>query len=387
MELRVSTNWDPTLPNLLKDYPVTYIYGKLADDVVGGVRPSFLLPQVSREDIAAHVKAIHAEGIKFTYLLNTTCLNNVHYTREGYGQIRELLDWISEIKVDSVTVGFPYLMKLIKEHYPQLEIKVSSVCRVNTVTRAKQYEDLGVGEIIVDEMLNRDFETLKAINDAVNIPIEVIANPCCVWECAQQLEHVNHDGHASQSHSHDNYCYMQYPYMICTSQKLLEPVNLLKARWIRPEDLAIYEEIGISRFKIVERFKTSDAIGLAVKAYSDRSYDGNLVDLLTLPNQGSYLPPNFDYFNKPDKINMEKVAMVADLMNFSFRDVVQIPNKKLEGFIKFFQNHDCRRSSCEECGYCQKTFDKVAEYDRSLAEKHGGNLREFAKIILDGQIF
>ena len=210
MELRVSTNWDPQLPAQLANYPVTYLYGKLADDVVGGVRPSFLLPQVSREDIAAHVKACHAAGIKFTYLLNTICLNNVHYSREGYGEIRALLDWISEIGADAVTVGIPYLMRLIRDHYPHLEVKVSSVCRVNTVTRAKQFEDLGVQEIIVDEMLNRDFATLQAINEAVNIPVEVIANPCCVWECAQQLEHVNHDGHASQTHSHNNYCYMQF---------------------------------------------------------------------------------------------------------------------------------------------------------------------------------
>ena len=387
MELRVSTNWDPQLPDLLREYPVTYLYGKLADDVIGGVRPSFLLPQISRQDIEQHVKACHAAGIKFTYLLNTICLNNVHYTREGYGEIRELLDWLTEIKVDSVTVAIPYLIKLIKEHYPHFEIKVSSVCRINTVTRAKQFEDMGVDELIVDEMLNRDFETLQAINKAVAIPIEVIANPCCVWECAQQLEHVNHDGHASQSHSHDDYCYMQYSYVVCTGQKLLDPVNIIKARWIRPEDLAIYEEIGISRFKIVERFKTSDAIGLAVKAYSERSFDGNLIDLLTLPNQGAFLPPNFDYFNKPDKINMEKVAMVGGLMNFSFRDVVNIPNKKLDGFIKFFLNHDCRRTSCEECGYCQKIFDKVSTYDRDLAELHGGNLENFAKIIMDGEIF
>jgi len=387
MELRVSTNWDPALPSLLKNYPVTYVYGKLADDVIGGVRPSFLLPQVSRDDIATHVKACHEAGIKFTYLLNTTCLNNVQYTREGYGQIRELLDWLSDIEVDALTVGFPYLIRLVKEHYSNFEVKVSSVCRINTVTRAKQYEDLGVEEIIVDEMLNRDFDTLRAINEAVSIPVEVIANPCCVWECAQQLEHVNHDGHASQTHSHNNYCYMQFPYVVCTSQKLLEPVNLIKARWIRPEDLYMYEEIGISRFKIVERFKTSEALGLAVKAYSERSYDGNLVDLLTLPNQGSFLPPNFAYFNKPDKVNMEKVAMVAELLNFSFRDVVQIDNKKLDGFLEFFKKHDCRRASCDNCGYCQRIFDKAATYDRGMAEKLGGNLQEFAAVILDGQIF
>jgi collagenase-like PrtC family protease len=387
MEIRVSTNWDPHLPAMLKDFPVTHVYGKLADDVVGGCRPSFLLPQVSRQQIADHVALLHGQGIKFSYLLNTLSLANVQYTKEGYRQIRELLDWLTEIKVDALTIAIPYLIRLVKEHYPHFFIKVSSVSRINTVTRARQYEDMGVDELIIDEMLNRDFETLKAINDSVKTPLEVIANPCCLWECAQQFEHVNHDGHASQSHSHNNYCYLQLPYVICSSQKLEDPVNILKARWIRPEDLHYYEEIGISRFKVVERFKTSGALTMAVKAYSDRSFDGNLIDLLTLPNKGSFLPPNLAYFNKPDMVDMEQVQAVAGLMNFSFNDAITIPNKALDGFLKHFKTHDCRRLSCDDCGYCQKFFDKVAIYNKDVAMTQANNLKNFAKVITDGRIF
>ncbi|NDY41400.1 hypothetical protein G3N55_00850 [Dissulfurirhabdus thermomarina] len=387
MEIRVSTNWDPALPGRLKDYPVSHVYGKLPHDVIGGVRPSFLLPQVGREEIAAHVRAVHEAGMKFNYLLNTACIGNVHYSPEGYAQIRELLDWLSEIGVDTLTVAFPYLVRLVRRHYPHFEVKVSSVARINTVTRARQYEDLGVDELILDEMLNRDFETLQAIAEAVECGIELIANPCCVWECAQQIEHVNHDGHASQTHSHDNYCYLQFPYVNCTAQKLLDPVNILKARWIRPEDLAAYEAIGITRFKVVERFKTSEALLLAVEAYARRSFDGNLVELLTLPNRGAFLRPNADYFFKPHLVDMEKVAVVAGLMDFSFRDVVQIPNKALDGFLDFFRENDCRRTSCDRCGYCARTFERVATYDRAAAERLAANLAAFSDQILDGAIF
>ena len=387
MEIRVSTNWDPKLLEALKEFPVSHMYGKLADDVIGGCRPSFLLPQISREDVAIHVKDCHKAGIKFSYLLNTLCLDNTQYTKKGYAQIRELLDWLTEIKVDELTIAIPYLIRLVKEHYPHFYVKVSSVSRVNTVTRARQYEDMGVEEIISDEMLNRDFDTLKAINDAVNIPLEVISNPCCIWECAQQFEHVNHDGHASQSQSHNNYCYLQLPYIICSSQKLNDPVNIMKARWIRPEDLHYYEEIGITHFKVVERFKTSNALTMAVKAYAERSFDGNLIDLLTLPNKGSFLPPNLEYFNKPDMVDMEQVQTVAGLMDFSFNHAIDIPNKSLDGFLEFFRNHDCRRMSCDDCGYCQKFFDKVARYNKDVASAQANRLTDFAKVITSGRIF
>ena len=387
MEIRVSTNWDPKLPEALSKYPVSHVYGKLADDVVGGCRPSFLLPQVSREEIAQHVKECQQAGLKFSYLLNTLSLANTQYTKEGYAQIRELLDWLTEIKVDALTIAIPYLIRLVKMHYPHFYVKVSSVSRINTVTRAKQYEDMGVEEIIIDEMLNRDFETLKAINDAVQIPTEVICNPCCLWECAQQFEHVNHDGHASQTQSHNDYCYLQLPYIICSGQKLADPANIMKARWIRPEDLHYYEEIGITRFKVVERFKTSNALTLAVDAYANRHFDGNLIDLLTLPNKGSYLPPNMDYFNKPDKIDMAKVQEVAGLMDFSFHDAIEIPNKKLDGFLDFFKTNDCRRMSCDDCGYCQKFFEKIGTHHKDIALTQAGKLSAFAKVITDGDIF
>lgn len=387
MEIRVSTNWDPKLPEALSQFPVSHVYGKLADDVVGGCRPSFLLPQVSREDIGQHVAECHRAGLKFSYLLNTLSLANTQYTKEGYAQIRELLDWLTEIKVDALTIAIPYLIRLVKMHYPHFYVKVSSVSRINTVTRAKQYEDMGVDEIIIDEMLNRDFETLKAINDAVQIPTEVICNPCCLWECAQQFEHVNHDGHASQTQSHNDYCYLQLPYIICSGQKLADPVHIMKARWIRPEDLHYYEEIGITRFKVVERFKTSDALTMAVQAYAKRHFDGNLIDLLTLPNKGSYLPPNMDYFNKPDKIDMAKVQEVAGLMDFSFHDAIEIPNKKLDGFLEFFKTNDCRRMSCDDCGYCAKFFEKIGTHHKDVALTQAGKLSAFAKVITDGEIF
>ena len=180
---------------------------------------------------------------------------------------------------------------------------------------------------------------------------------------------------------------MQYPYVVCTAQKLRDPANLIRARWIRPEDLAVYEALGIERFKVVERFKTSDALTLAVDAYSSRRFDGNLLTLLTLPNRGSFVRPNLDYFNKPELIDMAVVARVAELMEFSFADVVDIPNKALDGFLDHFKKQDCRRTSCDACGYCARVAARVARVDREAAERQAGRLTAFAQAIAGGEIF
>ena len=183
MKLRVSTNWDNALIEELEGACVEEVYGKLPSDVIGGVRPAFLLPQINREEAADHIKTAQEKGIRFNYLINTMCLNNVHYSRDGYREIVELLEWIGSIGVGVVTVGFPYMIKLVQEVLPGMNIKASSVCRINSVPKAKQYEDFGVDEIIVDENINRDFDTLLAIRKALDIELELIANPCCLHDC------------------------------------------------------------------------------------------------------------------------------------------------------------------------------------------------------------
>ena len=41
--------------------------------------------------------------------------------------------------------------------------------------------------------------------------------------------------------------------LFCLDYRLREPVNYVRANWIRPEDLHHYESLGFHNFKIVER--------------------------------------------------------------------------------------------------------------------------------------
>ncbi len=80
MNLRVSTNWDNTLLDGLAKTSTEEVYGKLPSDVIGGVRPAFLLPQINRNEAQDHVRYAHEKGIRVNYLINTMCLNNIHYS-------------------------------------------------------------------------------------------------------------------------------------------------------------------------------------------------------------------------------------------------------------------------------------------------------------------
>jgi collagenase-like PrtC family protease len=386
MKLRVGANWDIAFLDEVQGTSVDALFGKLPYDIVGGARPGFVLPQVDRTVIEQYIHACHERGLEFSYLLNAPCLGNLQYSKKGYGQLIELLDWIDQSGADAVTIGMPYLINLVRERFPRLKVKVSTTARVNTVRKALQYEDMGVEEIIIDEHINREFKTLEAIKKAVRCNLELILNNICLWQCPYNYEHVNHDGHSSRE-GEDDYCYLQYPGYLCLYRKLTDPVELLKSPWIRPEDVSSYENLGYDSFKITERFKRTPVLLEHVRAYENRRYDGNLLDLFTLPRKGAFTPIHLEYFIKPEHVNIMKVSELGDVFDLEVRELIQIDNNKLNGFLEHFKKKDCNQTSCAQCRYCDRVFDKVAKVNIRGTKKAAQKVKDFSDQLVSGEIF
>jgi hypothetical protein len=160
--------------------------------------------------------------------------------------------------------------------------------------------------------------------------------------------------------------------------KLGRPDELIKARWIRPEDVGDYDEVGIDSLKLLERFRTTETMMQVVHAYEQRCFEGNLVELLTLPRRNAYNLPNLEYLIRPDVVNVDLMLEMADIFGYSFSDVMQINNRDLDGFAEHFKTHDCYHSSCEECGYCKRWTEKVVRVDK---ERHQAVLKKFDAFI------
>jgi collagenase-like PrtC family protease len=286
-----------------------------------------------------------------------------------------------------VIVGIPYLIDLVRKRFPRLKVKVSTTARVNTVRKALQYEDMGVEEIIIDEHINREFKTLETIRKAVKCNLEVIVNNICLWQCPYNYEHVNHDGHASREEEKDDYCYLQYPGYLCLFRKLTEPVELLKSPWIRPEDISHYEKLGYDHFKITERFKRTPLLLEHVKAYENRRYEGNLLDLFTLPRKGAFTPLHLEYFIKPEHVNIMKISELEKVFDLEVRELIQLDNQKLDGFIQFFKKHDCNQTTCQACRYCETVFEKVSVVNEEGVKRAAQRVRNFSEKLVTGEIF
>lgn len=360
MRVSIPANWDFKLLEYLeshRDLPASDIYASLDSTLIGEGRSSWCLPAASRKHAQRFISKAHALGIKFSYLLNAPCAGGLEYTASGRRRLVKELEWLEKSGVDSIVVSIPFLIEFIKKRFKHIKITVSAIAHVNSVEKAKFFERLGADTITVDFMENRNFALLKAMKACVKSDIQLLLNDICLYGCPFRLYHYNLMGHSSQSNSKiknpyaDFYCLLK-----CTLFRYSHPEELLKARWIRPEDLNVYEGLGIDLFKVSGRTETTAWILNAAQAYANRSYPGNLLDLLTsfetpkLNFKGEnfmgkffrYLPlvrhRNFYKFGLNLPFGALKGLARLYIRARRIRKHVFIDNKALGDFIGFFQN-------------------------------------------------
>lgn len=402
MQLSVATNFDDILIERIKDYPVTELYGKLSADAVGGGRASFMLPRIGQQRVETHVAAAHRAGIRFNYLLNAACLNNMEYTRRGQRAIRRLLDWVSDVGVDAVTVSIPFLLEMIKSDYPHLRVKVGVFAQVDSLRKVQAWEAMGADAIVLDSLtVNREFDTLRAISAGARCELVLLVNNNCLESChispyhMQTLSHGSQAGHATKGFLVD-YCYLH-----CSRAKLSAPVNYIRSDWIRPEDLHHYESIGYRAFKIVERNAPTDVLVGRVEAYAERSYEGNLLDLIqgyAYPSAGTNgtskkaLFWRARYLLRPFAINLTKLLPLKRLVEKRAMFAPQagpppvyIDNKLLSGFLDRFLSEGCRDVDCEACRYCHRVAAAVVEMEPAYRRECLALHREVHQRLVSGE--
>ncbi len=404
MRLSVATNFDPELIPALKPYPVVELFGKLREDVVGGGRASLQLGKVSRKELAAHVRQANEAGIAFNYLLNASCLGNLEITRKGQKKINKLLAWIDEIGCTSVTVATPFMLKLVKTRYPRLKVRISVFGGIDRVRKAQMWDEMGADCIVLDSILvNREFKTLKQIRKSVNCDLELMANNNCLTGCALSPMHMNALAHAGQSGHKNKGFFVDWCFLKCTEMKLKDPVNYIRSEWIRPDDIPVYEEMGYDLFKIAERDLPTEVMVARVKAYSERHYEGNLLDLVQ-PYGFQGIKGGDRYYNKglgwmlrfiirpfmANPLRMLPLKRLAELRGMikpiEGKPPVYIDNRALDGFIERFHETGCVDTDCEECRWCHEFADKAVRidtenrdqaleaYDELFESMHGGSM-------------
>jgi collagenase-like PrtC family protease len=384
----VATNFDPEIvAELARCDSVTWVYGKLNADVIGGGRASFVLPRVSWSELEAHVALCHRHGIKFNYLLNSLCLGNQEFEKPFHRRLLRLLDRLAGCAVDGLTVASPYLCELVKRQYPRFEVSISDYNRITSPQQMKYWLELGADEITLFQSVNRDFARLRQLLVAARgtaARLRLIANNTCLRECPFHENHANAAAHSSQSGHRSRKFLVDYPLLKCTNAKLHHPVQYLAAGWIRPEDVVHYEQVCAETgspnltLKLTDRSKTTAFLARAARAYHERRYDGNLFDLLNLATNKDRRQVHLASFRRRALFGRYNIGAFQTMSAIGTLPELSLDNRQLDGFVdRFVSGFDCTGRVCDDggaaetspaaggprCGYCRTWAEKALRVD------------------------
>ncbi len=315
------------------------------------------LPKIDFLDLHDYVVYAEKNDISFNYTINAAYMNNKEFSKEGVREIIGFLEKLYKVGIRNLTIAMPSLMEIVKSMKYDFNIKASTICFINNPQKALVYKNLGIDRLVIDESIHRDFRTLGEIVDLVGSNVEVIVNTMCHKNCRYRIFHYNET--SGDSVGQKNEVGVNFFEHKCILQRYDTVGDILKLGWIRPEDIKLYEKIGIKHFKFQGRQHVSNPDHIkAIECYFKEDFNGNLLDLL-------------------------------DMMNTRYRFKVNVGNKKLDGFLKpFYENKVVCRNNCTKCGYCDLFAKKAIELKAAdeiigLAKKFYSECDEFNILLND----
>lgn len=359
---KTGTNFDTDLITIVNELnqefkdksQVVEFFGSTQNYSATAARPSFRLPDKSDKEVEQYIKKCNDNNIKFNWTCNSispyiskvNCVIN----RKDF---QNFIKWLENIGVYRVTVANPMLLEFIRE-VSNIEIELSTILHIDAVSQMKYFHEVyGVNKICNALIKNRDFKFLKNMAKYCNnndIIFELLANEFCgvcsndkngvAFATACPYRDSCYIYHATNQTKEDALLYDNYPMNRCMSARYTSPESWLRMRWIRPQDLHYYNNIGINYFKITGRTGSTEYLKNTIKAYMSQIYNDNLLMLW------KNLESIYDDKNEKD-----------------YKAPVNIPCNKLDGFLEHWYNNpdfDCSDVECGiDCDWCKKFMEKI----------------------------
>ena len=348
----VASNFDDALPARLEGLDVDELFGACDESPLGHGRPRAVTPPVSWKDLERHVRRCRDAGIGFNLLLNPLCLDAREESRRLERDVRRTLARAVELGVTGTTLAHPWLVELARE--TSLRIRVSVFVGIETVEQARYWESLGADVLALDtHALCRDLRGIGRIREGVRADVELPVNIGCLLRCPLARTHAARISHSSRPGAQPADPCVRW----CREQKRVDPVNLVRADFIRPEDLDRYRALGVGHFKIVDRSCSSEALVERVRAYHARRWDGDLLDLIGPRGTAPRTRP-LPVLDALRHLGWRRAwALVNDaprLMDPSLPWFVD--NRALDDLVL---PEGCRATGCERCGHCARVAAKA----------------------------
>lgn len=279
--LTIPCHWDRNVTNRIlsqnksASLKLVEVYGVLADGgPVGHGRSPDSVVKVARREAIDFRNYLRESNLRFTYLLNAP------FRFTGESEQRRLLDdylgWIlGELKPDALTISSHELMRFVRSVDSEVPIHISTIAGVQTVQELREYLDVRPGRVVPHHDVGKNWQDLRDLvlfGKQNDIRVELMVTESCLYKCPSRTAHYEHLAHGRKDTPF---------HLTCNARKMVSPSEFLLAGGVvRPEDVSLFEEVGVDYFKITGRSKPADWLPETVQAYQTRNYEGNLIRLL-----------------------------------------------------------------------------------------------------------
>ena len=321
----IPCHWDKAVINqivtnnpLNTNTKIVEVYGALAKGPIGHGRMPSTVPGVSRQDAELFRKHAGSLGLKFAYLFNAPFKFGVN---KNLKDVEEYINWVVSIfKADSLVIASPALMSFVRKLYPDISLCISTIAGVLNASQLEKFLIFNPSRVVLHHDANRNFTELQDLickARSWGVEVEIMVTESCLRGCPQREAHYLYLGRGKAD---------EVFHSACGKKRMIYPREFLKANVIRPEDVQIYEQMGINLFKITGRSKPANWMPEVVNAYLRRAYDGNLIRLVGIDP------------------------------SLKAEDWIFIDNNSLEGFLVNFPQTG---QTVDENEYCDKWIAKL----------------------------
>lgn len=322
----------------------TEFYGSIRTSKIGSGRKFLELENVELEQLKEYVQYCNRNGIKFNYTLNVSCNSDNEFTKEGKQELIDEITKLVNIGIKDFTVVLPSIISIFNEEFPDVDITLSIIAGVDTVSKMKYFcEYENIKNIYIHEKLYRQTKLMKELIDVAhkyNKKVGMIVNSICLSDCPFRDFHYAYVSHASKE---KNCVIPEYYGTLCALEKIKDKRNVLSASWVRPDDLKFYIDLGIDRFKISgrEMFANKANMHRVVEVFNKGEFEGNLIELFMCFTKCAY-------------------SEIFDIQN----------NKAVGNYITSILNEkiECHQNGCNNCNNCKEVLKEIKMNEANKAK-------------------
>ncbi len=197
----------------------------------------------SNEQLIEAVNLAHLHQVKIYVTVNTL------FYDEEFEELMKYIAFLYSINVDALIIQDMGLLNLVKTHFPDFEIHMSTQASIHQLSGVKLFEELKVDRVVLAR--ENTLEEIKNICENTSLDIEVFVHGAlCMSYSGQCLMSSLIGGRSGNRGKCAQPC--RLPYILKENDYLLDkPHYILSAKDICVlENIQDYIEAGVTSFKI-----------------------------------------------------------------------------------------------------------------------------------------